>query len=57
MARRCGRCGAKPPAAEARCRPNADNLLNANIETGRSAANVVTLDAPPMVRLGLTVRR
>jgi vitamin B12 transporter len=35
----------------------ADNLLNANIETGRSAANVVTLDAPRMVRVGLTLHR
>jgi hypothetical protein len=34
----------------------ADNLLNANIETGRSAANVVTLDSPRMVRVGLTLR-
>jgi vitamin B12 transporter len=35
----------------------ADNLFNADIETGRSAANVVTLDAPRMVRVGLTLRR
>ncbi len=35
----------------------ADNLFNANIETGRSAAGVVTLDAPRMVRVGLTLRR
>jgi outer membrane receptor protein involved in Fe transport len=35
----------------------ADNLLNANIETGRSAVGVVTYDAPRMVRVGLTLRR
>ena len=35
----------------------ADNLFNANIETGRSAANVVTYDAPRIVRVGLTLRR
>jgi vitamin B12 transporter len=35
----------------------ADNLFNATTETGRSAANVVTLDAPRMVRVGLTLHR
>jgi outer membrane cobalamin receptor len=35
----------------------ADNLFNANIETGRSAAGVVTYDAPRIVRVGLTVAR
>ncbi|MDR3511707.1 MAG: TonB-dependent receptor [Caulobacteraceae bacterium] len=35
----------------------ADNLFNARIETGRSAANIVTYDAPRMVRVGLTLRR
>ena len=35
----------------------ADNLFNANIETGRSATNVVTYDAPRIVRVGLTLRR
>jgi vitamin B12 transporter len=35
----------------------ADNLFNADIETGRSAAGVVTYDAPRMVRVGLTLRR
>ncbi len=35
----------------------ADNLFNAELETGRSAADVVTYDAPRMVRVGLTVRR
>jgi outer membrane receptor protein involved in Fe transport len=35
----------------------ADNLLGANIETGRSAVGVVTYDAPRMVRVGLTLRR
>jgi outer membrane receptor protein involved in Fe transport len=35
----------------------ADNLLNADIETGRSAANVVTYEAPAMVRVGVTLRR
>lgn len=35
----------------------ADNLFDARIETGRSAAGVVTYDAPRMVRVGLTLRR
>jgi len=35
----------------------ADNLLDANIETGRSAANIVTYDAPRIIRVGLTLRR
>jgi outer membrane receptor protein involved in Fe transport len=35
----------------------ADNLTNANLETGRSAANVVTYAAPRLVRVGLTLRR
>jgi vitamin B12 transporter len=35
----------------------ADNLINANIETGRSAVGVVTYDAPRMVRVGLTLHR
>jgi vitamin B12 transporter len=35
----------------------ADNLFNANIQTGRSAVGVVTYDAPRMVRVGLTLRR
>jgi len=34
-----------------------DNLFDAPIQTGRSAAGVVTYDAPRMVRVGLTVRR
>jgi outer membrane receptor protein involved in Fe transport len=34
-----------------------DNLLDANIETGRSAANIVTYDAPRIIRVGLTLRR
>ena len=34
-----------------------DNLTQSRIETGRSAANIVTYDAPRMVRLGLTLRR
>lgn len=35
----------------------ADNLFNAQIQTGRNAANIVTYDAPRMVRIGLTLRR
>jgi outer membrane receptor protein involved in Fe transport len=35
----------------------ADNLFDANIETGRSAADIVTYDAPRIIRLGLTLRR
>ncbi len=35
----------------------ADNLFDSNIETGRSAANIVTYDAPRVIRLGLTLRR
>ena len=35
----------------------ADNVTNANLQTGRSAAGVVTYDAPRMVRAGLTWRR
>jgi vitamin B12 transporter len=35
----------------------ADNLFNANIQTGRSAVGVVTHDAPRMMRVGLTLRR
>ncbi len=35
----------------------ADNLLNAPIQTGRSAANVVTYDAPRFVQVGLTLHR
>ena len=34
----------------------AENLLDANLQTGRSAANVVTYDAPRMVRTGLNLR-
>jgi vitamin B12 transporter len=35
----------------------ADNILDSNIETGRSAADIVTYDAPRVVRFGLTLRR
>ena len=35
----------------------ADNLLNADLQTGRSAAGLVAYDAPRLVRLGLTWRR
>jgi outer membrane receptor protein involved in Fe transport len=35
----------------------ADNLTNANLQTGRSAVGVVTYAAPRMVRAGLTWRR
>jgi outer membrane receptor protein involved in Fe transport len=35
----------------------ADNVTNANLQTGRSAAGVVTYDAPRMVRAGLSWRR
>ena len=35
----------------------ADNLFNAEIETGRSAVGIVTYDAPRIVRFGLTLRR
>jgi hypothetical protein len=35
----------------------ADNLFNADIQTGRSAVGVVTYDAPRMVRVGLRLRR
>ena len=35
----------------------ADNLFDADIETGRSAANIVTYDAPRVIRLGVTLRR
>jgi outer membrane cobalamin receptor len=34
----------------------AENLFNANLQTGRSAANVVTYDAPRMVQVGLNLR-
>ena len=35
----------------------ADNLFDANIQTGRSALNIVTYDAPRIARVGLTLRR
>jgi vitamin B12 transporter len=35
----------------------ADNLFDAHLQTGRSAANVVTYDAPRVVRIGLVLRR
>jgi len=35
----------------------ADNLFDGHIQTGRSAANVVTYDSPRVVRIGLTLRR
>ena len=35
----------------------ADNVTGANLQTGRSAAGVVTYDAPRVVRVGLTFRR
>jgi outer membrane receptor protein involved in Fe transport len=35
----------------------ADNVFDANLQTGRSAAGVVTYDAPRVVRIGLTLRR
>ena len=35
----------------------ADNVTNANLQTGRSAAGIVTYAAPRMVRAGLTWRR
>ena len=35
----------------------ADNLFDAHLQTGRSAAGVVTYDAPRVVRIGLTLRR
>ena len=35
----------------------ADNVTNANLQTGRSAAGVVTYDAPRMVRAGMSWRR
>lgn len=35
----------------------ADNLTDANLQTGRSAAGVVTYDAPRVVRVGLVLRR
>jgi len=35
----------------------ADNVFDANLQTGRSAANVVTYDAPRVVLIGLTLRR
>lgn len=35
----------------------ADNVTGANLQTGRSAAGVVTYDAPRMVRAGLSWRR
>ena len=35
----------------------ADNIFDSNIETGRSAADIVTYDAPRIVRFGLTLRR
>ena len=34
----------------------AENLFNADIQTGRSAANVVTYDAPRLVRVGFAIR-
>ncbi len=36
---------------------NAENLLNADIQTGRTAAGVVSYDAPRIVTLGLAYRR
>jgi outer membrane receptor protein involved in Fe transport len=35
----------------------ADNLFNADIETGRTAANIVSYDAPRIIRVGLALRR
>ena len=35
----------------------ADNVADARLQTGRSAANVVAYDAPRVVRAGLTLRR
>jgi outer membrane receptor protein involved in Fe transport len=35
----------------------ADNLFDARLETGRSATDVVTYDAPRVIRIGLTLRR
>ena len=35
----------------------ADNLFDSNIETGRSAADIVSYDAPRVIRLGVTLRR
>ncbi len=35
----------------------ADNVTNANLQTGRSAAGVITYDAPRMVTAGVTWRR
>jgi outer membrane receptor protein involved in Fe transport len=35
----------------------ADNVFDASLQTGRSAAGVVTYDAPRVVRIGLTLRR
>lgn len=35
----------------------AENLFDADIQTGRSAANVVTYDAPRIVSVGLALRR
>ena len=36
---------------------NAENLLDADIQTGRTAANVVSYDAPRVVTVGLAYRR
>ena len=35
----------------------ADNLLNADVQTGRTADAVISFDAPRVVRVGLTLRR
>ena len=35
----------------------ADNVFDARLETGRSAADVVTYDAPRQVRIGISLRR
>jgi outer membrane receptor protein involved in Fe transport len=35
----------------------ADNLFDDRLQTGRSAAGVVTYDAPTVVRVGLVLRR
>ena len=44
------------PGAE-RLRRRRQHLFDSNIETGRSAADIVTYDAPRIIRLGLTLRR
>jgi hypothetical protein len=35
----------------------ADNLLDAEVQTGRTGADVASYDAPRIVRVGLTLRR